>query len=464
MSSEEVTNSVYFVKYGKTNVCLEFGMYQCQDISKSYSINNKRPPFNVKTCDFVILNHVHIDHIGLIPMLIKYGFNGRIVCPANSKELIKAMLLNSSFICEQEARILTKRKKKLISPLFTSEDVYKILDYIDEYDFNILHILNENISFKFYNNSHCVSSAQLELNLYNENRNKKSILYTSDLGGDSKFNYSNKTEIPNKFFDICIMESTYGNSGRVQSGKKSFNKELEKFKVAIKSTLDNGGSVLIPAFSFSRTPQILTCLYELFYKDEDFKYDIFVDSKLSCQLIDIFKEILTNENLEKYNKVIGWDKVHFIKEKDESKRNIIDSKPKIVLSSSGFCTAGRIINYLQKYLSNIKNLICFCGYIGADESYLSYRIKNFKNNKQIKIGRQLVKNNSQCIAVNFFSSHANYGELVNFAGKQNCDKICLVHGEKSAKEDLKHGIQEELSKNNKTTKVICSQKDMFIRL
>ena len=154
----------------------------------------------------------------------------------------------------------------------------------------------------------------------------------------------------------------------------------------------------------------------------------------------------------------------FIKEKEDSLIYVKDHTPKIVLSSSGFCTNGRILSYLHEYLKDENSMIIFSGYTGADNSYLSYRIKNFKENRIIKISGDPVENKADCISLGTFSSHANRNELIDYGSKINTEKLVLVHGSQVAKNSLKEDLKKAISKQDKSHKVIVSSKDMVINL
>ena len=186
------------------------------------------------------------------------------------------------------------------------------------------------------------------------------------------------------------MESTYGLDKRMSKKTRSF--DLEHLKVAINTVLERKGSVILPCFSFSRTQELLTNLYLLFGNNEDFKTKVVVDSMLSCEISDIYSDILTGEYYDLWDKVSSWDNVMFISDKTQSQENLADSTPKIILSSSGFCTNGRIINYLKKYLKDENSMIIFSGYVGDNPSYLSYRIKNYSNRSTISIHKEQIPN------------------------------------------------------------------------
>ena len=138
--------------------------------------------------------------------------------------------------------------------------------------------------------------------------------------------------------------------------------------------------------------------------------------------------------------------------------------PKIVLSSSGFCTNGRILSYLHEYLSDENSMICFSGYVGDNNSYLSYRVKNYKENKVIKISGDSVANKADCISLMTMSSHANRRDLLEYGSSVNTEKLILLHGSVEAKNSLKEDLQKEISKKDKSFKVVAATKDMYLKL
>lgn len=165
------------------------------------------------------------------------------------------------------------------------------------------------------------------------------------------------------------MESTYGNSKR--ESKKSRNFDVQHLKVAINTVLERKGSVIMPCFSFSRTQELLSTLYDIYGNDEDFDTQIVVDSKLSCDISKLYSSVLDGDNLEVWQSVYNWENVKFISEKDDSQCSLADSTPKIIISSSGFCTNGRVINYLKKYIKDRNSMIIFSGYTGLNDSLYS---------------------------------------------------------------------------------------------
>ena len=429
----------------------------------AYKANSEKFKFKPDELDYVFVGHSHIDHIGLLPRLIKEGFHGKIIMTYPSSVMSKYLLFNCAFIVNDEARVLSKRYNREYEPLYTEEDVYKTLDYIHVYnEYNHVYKLDDVVSFQWFKNSHCVGAAQLQL-ILNDGIKTKKILYTSDIGAlNTKNHYVENTEIPATFSDLSIMESTYGLNTRTTKKTREF--DIEHLRVAIETVLERQGSIILPAFSFSRSQELLTTLYLLFGENEDFKTDIVVDSMLTCDICQAYEDILDSDFRELWTKVYNWKNVKYVREKAESKAWVNDSIPKIVISSSGFCTNGRILSYLDKYLRDVNSMICFSGFVGTDDSYLSYRIKNGKAHKTININKVPVPNRADCITMSTFSSHANFDDLLKFGSNLNTNQLVLVHGSTEAKNCLKEHLREEISKNDKCYKVKCSEKDMIISL
>ena len=462
-NAKDVTGSMIYIRFADKQILLECGLFQDNSYLAAYKANSEKFKFKPDELDYVFVGHSHIDHIGLLPRLIKEGFHGKIIMTYPSSVMSKYLLLNCAFIVNDEARVLSKRYNREYEPLYTEEDVYKTLDYVHVYnEYNHVYKLDDVVSFQWFKNSHCIGAAQLQL-ILNDGIKTKKILYTSDIGAlNTQNHYVENTETPATFSDLSIMESTYGLNTRATKKTREF--DVEHLRVAIETVLERQGSIILPAFSFARSQELLTTLYLLFGENEDFKTDIVVDSMLTCDICQAYEDVLDSDFRELWTKVYNWKNVKYVREKAESKAWVNDSIPKIVISSSGFCTNGRILSYLDKYLRDINSMICFSGFVGTDDSYLSYRIKNGKTHKTININKVPVPNRADCIIMSTFSSHANFDDLLKFGSNLNTNQLVLVHGSTEAKNCLKEHLRGEISKNDKCYKVKCSEKDMIIPL
>lgn len=464
-NSIEVAGSCIYIRFGNKQILLECGLYQSSknNYLDSYNVNSAKFKFNPREIDYVFLNHAHIDHSGLIPRLIKEGFTGKIILTSQTAKISELLMNNCCYIIEEEANILSKRYHREYSPIYNYDDVAKTIKLFCTYDdYNNVYQLDDVVSFKWLHNSHCVGATQLVLFLKFGEKNKK-ILYTSDIGSMKPNNhYVENTEIYEKYVDVVIMESTYGNQKNITKKTRKFDRE--HLESAVRTIMGRGGTMIFPAFSFSRTQELLTELYEIFGDNNEFIYDVVVDSKLSCEITKLYTKILKDDYKETWKKVISWPNIRLLKEKEESQACISNTKPKICISSSGFCSNGRIVSYLEKYLKDANSMICFSGYTGDNPSYLSYKVQNYKEHKTININKRPIPNRADCISLYTMSSHAGLNDLVRFGSSLKTNKLILVHGDSKAKETLKEHLEKEIYKNNETYKVVCSTKDMVIHL
>lgn len=464
MNANDVTGSQIYLRFCDKQILLECGLYQSStnDYLDSYKENSKKFKFNPRNIDYVFVGHPHIDHIGLIPRLVKEGFSGKIIISKKSSIIAKELLANCAFILAEEAKILSKRHKRNYSPIYSIEDVYESFNYFIELDDASTNIkLDDVVSFRWYKNSHCIGAVQTQIILKGDNRVKK-ILYTSDIGALSAINhFVDNTEIPKEFSDVVIMESTYGSR---PSNNKSRKFDIDTLKSAIDTALSRNGSVILPCFSFARTQEILTNIYNIYSKHNDFLTPVYIDSVLSCDICNKYSEILSGEDLKLWESVCKWKNINFIKSKDVSREIVHDSSKKIVISSSGFCTNGRVLNYLSEYLPDKNSMIIFSGYTGDNKSYLSYRIKYYKQHPVLTINNKKITNMSDCVTLSTFSSHASQGDLIKYGSNLNTNKLVLVHGSTESKAILSSLLEREISKNNKTYKVYSSTIGMSIRL
>lgn len=459
----DVTGSSIYIRINGKQLLIEMGMVQQNDYLENYKMNSEKFPFDPSEIDYVFIGHTHIDHIGMLPRLVKNGFSGKIIASHATAMLMKPLLLNSAYILQSEAHALSCKYKRDYEPIYEEADAYKALELVHEFDeLHKEYILDDVVSFEWLQNSHCVGARQLRLNLKNEQGVCEHLLYTSDIGALHTDNhYLLDTEIDTRGYKYVFLESTYGLKGRENKKTRAF--DLEHLRVAIETVMERQGTFIMPCFSFSRTQEILTNLYKI-YHDKNFPYDIVVDSMLSVDICNLYDELLQGEDLELWKKVKNWKNVKFITDKDESLACVKAHLPKVVISSSGFCTNGRILSYLHEYLSDENSMICFSGYVGDNNSYLSYRVKNYKENKIIKISGDPVENKADCISLMTMSSHASRKDLIEYGSSVNTEKLILLHGSVEAKNSLKEDLQKEISKKDKCFKVVASTKDMYLKL
>ena len=460
-SANDVTGSCVHIQTSNRQILLECGLFQsCGSDLENYKINNKHFNFKPKEVDYVFLAHNHADHIALTPKLYKQGCKAQIIAPKGTKSIAEILLRDSAHIMDGDAKDLSEKFKRDYAPIYIESDVDKCLNFYTEYPIGEIIQLDEYIKFRFIPSGHILNSAQLELWITEGNVTKK-IGYTSDLGNIHIKKYYTNTFQPITKCDVLIGETTYAREERI-ANQKMRNKDLEKLESVIRQTcIDEHSRVLIPVFANDRCQNILTHLYDIFGNDQDFNIPILIDSPMATRICRAYSELLDGGDAEKWSSVLKWPNLHFVNESIESREWRDSNQPVVVLASSGMCVKGRSVAWIGKMLPRVNDRIVFCGF--AAENSLAATIKEGKQ-KTITVSGKRVANKCQITDLHSFSSHMQRDSLLKVYGATQCEKIVLVHGEMNGKLEFSRDLQEEISKNNNTSKVVVANKGYTLSL
>ena len=468
-SKEDVTGSCFAIEYTLDNgnrdlVLLECGAVQTNVVLDDYIANKKMVeniPFSLASNIFIM--HPHSDHIGNLPACVTRGFSGKIITNYENQELMKPMLIDAAFIHNRNITSLNNRGKKY-EALFDESDVYSTLSKIEPYPENEMIKLNNNLSFRFLPNNHCVGSTQLELFIKKPSGRIIKIGYTSDLGSNlnQKYRPYSKDRVNITKCNLAIFESTYGEDGRSFT-KQDAEKEMNEFKDLIKNTISNKHRLLIPTFSFDRAQSIMTFLYDTFKSDGVFgKTKVVVDSRLLNSINSVYRNILTGDKLDKWNEVMSWKNFIFV---DEFKKTEIiaadKDTPMVILSSSGMMSAGHVTTYAKSILPRQEDVIAFIGYCSPNT--IGGKIQ--RGDKEVLIDNVLVKIRCKINVFHTFTGHIQRDELISYIKQIRCDDVYIHHGSKLAKEQLKFYGEECMYASGTPKKIkIISKKNNQIML
>ena len=448
-----VTGSNHLIQASGRNIMLDCGMYQ----GKDEDLNAEEFAVNPAEIDCLLLSHSHIDHSGRIPLLIKKGFKGNIYCSKPAYDLCEIMLLDSAHIQETEAEWKNNKAKRsgkeFVEPLYTQEDALKSLQYFKPVLYDQIINIDENITVRFNDAGHILGSSIIEIWIKDEEDTIK-LVYSGDLGMHEKPLLNDPVQI-NKA-DYLIMEATYGN--RIH---ENINERTGELINIILKTARRGGSVIIPSFAVGRTQELI---YELnkYYdshlneigteENELRKIPVYIDSPLAVKATEVFKrnsyafDKEAKEHIMKGDNPLDFQNLHFAVTADESKQLNFSKEPKIIISASGMCEAGRIRHHLKHNLWRKEASIVFVGY--QAEGTLGRRLLD--GEKNVKILGEEIKVNAEIYNIEGFSGHADKPALLNWIDgfKEKPGKIFIVHGEKEAKEELAMEVKERFNINS----------------
>lgn len=464
-NAESVTGSCTKITTNNHVYLFELGMIQDGHTPlENYKLNSKLlQKIKPQEIDYIIIGHNHLDHCGLIPALYARGkCNAKIIVPKKSTCILKEMWLDAAYINQRDVEIINLKDKNY-EPFYNEDIVMKALSYIQEIQSDEIVNISEELSIRYRNAGHILLSKQAEVYINGGSHTRK-ILFTSDLGNlatqESRVFVEDFQPIPTS--NIVIGECTYSSRNGKEITKKTLEKDMQKIKSAVEQyCVDNKHRILIPTFSLDRMPYILWILYTLFGKDESFKVPILVDSPLANRLLDCYSSILEDKEKEMFDEMMSWKNIKRVITPEDSKAAIADKGAKVVCSSSGMLTAGRSIKWTQSILPNENDLIMFIGYAGEDT--LAYKIKHEKEQKTININGKPIKNKAQIIDLLSFSSHMQRKDLINYYKGINCDKIYLVHSDKS-KIEFKQDLEKAINDCLKSTRVVAVNKGTKISI
>ena len=425
-AAHEVTGSCHYLQAGNTHLLIDCGMEQGFNIYE-----NIDPPVPWSQIDYVLLTHAHIDHAGMLPYIYARGFSGSVMATTATCDLCNIMLKDSAHIQEMEAEWKNRKARRAggaeVEPLYEMNDALGVLEHFVPNNYGDIVKLTDNVTIRFTDIGHLLGSASIEVWLKEDT--EKKIVFSGDIGN------KNKPLICDPSYtmaaDYVVMESTYGN--RLHQKGTDHISELVRI---VQETLDRGGNVVIPAFAVGRTQELLYYFrhiktQRLIRGHENF--EVYVDSPLAVEATHVFK----HNQLECYDEdtrelvrmginPIAFPGLKLSISSEESKNINFDPSPKVIISASGMCDAGRIRHHLKHNLWRRECTVIFAGY--QAEGTLGRNL--VEGNRTVKLFGESIDVNAHIETLHDISGHADRDGLLewveNFKKKPN--QIFVVHG------------------------------------
>jgi len=447
-ASTGVTGSCHLLTSGEHKILLDCGQFQggkAQD-----ALNYEKFPFEPSEIECVVLSHAHIDHCGRLPLLTKRGFEGKIYCTDATADLLSVMLKDSAYIHEKETEWKNRKAERAgreqVEPLYTIEDAEKALSLVSPILYDQQIEINSDMKIVFNDAGHILGSAITELWVTEDDKESK-IVFSGDLGMEGRPILRDPTYI--KKADYVIMETTYGN--RIH---KELGSGVEKLIEIILNTTRRGGNVVIPSFAVGRTQELIYELNRFYdsnneYRKELDKIFVYIDSPMATTATEIFRRNAqvfdeeTREYILKGDNPLEFKNLKFTRSSKESQDLNFNKEPKIIISASGMCEAGRIRHHLKHNLWNPKNSIVFVGYQGQGTLGRSL----VEGIKMVTLFGEEIQVNAEIHNLEGFSGHADQNGLFAWLAhfEQKPKQIFLVHGEEESKKDFAKLVNEKLS-------------------
>ncbi len=436
-ATHEVTGSCTLLEVGGRYYLVDCGMEQGRDVLENVPI--PIPAFEI---DAVFVTHAHIDHSGMLPRLYKEGFRGKIYATDVTCDLCNIMLKDSAHIQESEAEWRSRKSQRAgsepIEPIYTMQDAEGAISLFIGCHYGKQMRISEGVTIRFTDIGHLLGSACIELWL-KEGEDERKIVFSGDIGNDGQRIICDPKTVDKT--DYLVIESTYGN--RVHpTEKKDIVSELARH---LQRALDRGGNVIIPSFAVGRTQEMLYAIREI--KERGLikghpSFPVYVDSPLASEATAIFMQCnpicFDEETLSLIRRGINpiwFDGIRITESLEESKNINLDDKPKVIISASGMCEAGRIRHHLKHNLWKPANLILFVGYQTAGS--LGRRLLD--GVRTVTLFGEEISVKAEIASLNGMSGHADKNGLIRWLQgfKEKPQLVFVNHGDYDACEDFK---------------------------
>jgi len=443
-AAQEVTGSKHFFNFNNQIIQVDCGAFQGR--REESEKKNREWPFEAGAVKNMILSHAHFDHSGLIPVLVKKGFNGNIYTTPASRDLASLIMMDSAHIQAKDYEFLRKRAKREgetfdKQPLYNEQDVVDSLNFFVTVSYHRPFQIADGIQVSFFDAGHILGSALVVVNL-NQNGQQLKIGFSGDLGRKNLPILRDPEIIPD--VDYLIMESTYGDRRH-----DPIETAMSELAAVINRTVERGGKIIIPAFAVERTQELVYFLHLLRDSKRIPSLPIYVDSPMATNATSIFRihqecydEEAREAFLDHHKNPFGFNELRYITNQEESKELNSLKESAIIISSSGMCEAGRILHHLLHNIEDPKNTILIVGYMA--ENTLGRKI--LEKQPEVKIFGDQYKLRAEVHSLNTFSAHADYQDILDYVGQLNYQRlknIFLVHGEQNAQNQLKIRLEEK---------------------
>ena len=446
-AAEGVTGSCHLLTTDKHKILLDCGQYQG---GKAQDEMNFMPfPFAVNDIEAVVLSHAHIDHCGRLPLLVKRGYDGPIYTTKATADLLQVMLRDSAYIHEKEAEWKNKKADRLgrkhVDPLYTIEDAEEALKLVVPVLYNQMIEVNDEMRVVFNDAGHILGSGIIEI-WAKEGDGESKIVFSGDLGMTDRPIIEDPTII--KKADYVVMESTYGSRNHPENSDS-----ISKLLDIVEETTKRGGSVIIPSFAVGRTQELIYEFNKFFQEGGEAKKIlenilVYVDSPMANMATEVFRNNAqvfdeeTKDFILKGDNPLDFPNLRFTRSTQDSMALNGNKTPKVIISASGMCEAGRIRHHLKHGLWDSRNSIVFVGY--QAEGTLGRRL--VEGADEVSIMGETIKVQAQIHNLEGFSGHADQNGLLNWiSGFQVAPKqVFLVHGEEESKRVLGKLIEDKL--------------------
>lgn len=444
-AAHEVTGSCFLLDACGKKIIIDCGMKQGEDADDSQG----EFPFVPSDMDFVLVTHAHIDHTGRLPLMSKQGFKGTVYATKATTDLCNIMLRDSAHIQEFEVEWKNRKANRagepLIEPLYTTADAVTICDAFVPCGYEESLVLCDGISVRFIDAGHLLGSASIEITVQEQDE-ERVIVFSGDIGNLDQPILKDPTYLTKAHY--VVMESTYGDRNHTVEKVD----HVSTLADILNTTFARGGNVVIPSFAVGRTQELLYFLRfikELGLVKSNPEFKVYVDSPMAVEATQVFRanviDCFDTEAMELISSGVNplsFRGLETSASSEDSKTINEDTIPKVIISTSGMCNAGRIKHHLKHNLWRPESTILFVGY----QSIGTLGRSILDGAKSVKIFGESIDVKAQIMKMPGMSGHADQAGLLQWISSfaPHPTKVFVAHGSMEVSNFFANMLQDDL--------------------
>lgn len=425
-----VTGSKYLVTAGSKMVLVDCGLFQG---FKQLRLRNWAPlPIDPAEVDAVILTHAHLDHSGYLPLFVREGYSGKILCSSATRDLCEILLPDSGRLQEEQARYANRHgfsKHRPALPLYTEEEARASLSHFAPIEMGQAVELGDGLRVRLAPAGHILGAATVRLE-----HGGRSILFSGDLG--RPHDALMVPPAPIEPVDYLVLESTYGNRRHKRTDpEEALAKTLER-------TFARGGAVIIPSFAVGRAQMLLYLIQRLKTEGRIADVPVFLNSPMAVDVTRIFHAHRSEHRLSPAECDATCHVAKIINSPEESEALNHRQGPMIIIAGSGMATGGRVVHHLKAFAPDARNTILFAGFQAGGTRGAAL----MGGAKAIKIHGEYVAVRAQVASLDNLSGHADFAEILDWLRPLASPprRVFITHGEPEAADAMRQHVAETL--------------------
>ena len=438
-----VTGSRTLIKWEGKTFLIDCGLFQGPKDARQ---RNREPMLAAGTkVDAIILTHAHLDHSGYLPRFYREGYRGPIYCSDGTADLLPVLLKDSAYLEEEFARFANKTgysSHRPAEPLFTQDDVEKVVKLIKPLERNIWIQLADNFSVRFVPAGHIIGASMVQCSFAQEN-GTRILTFSGDLGHNRSLTMRGPEALVET--DVLVLESTYGDRLHPRTDTVALFAEIAQ------RTFARQGTLVIPAFAVGRAQEILYLIRICEDRGLIPKVPVTLDSPMSNEATRIFFDHPEDhkENLQFTGENASEDYLPELfgttTTADDSMMSCMRDGPGIVISAAGMLNGGRILHHLRARLPEPQNTVLFCGYqaLGTKGRFLQDNVGNIET---LRIHHQEIPIEAEVATIDTLSAHGDWQDFQEWLKQMSKPPfhVILNHGDPAAMTEMVKHVQEVL--------------------